>query len=89
MRPTLEPDSFASPRTRYVPERPSALDEVRCALISAVYHAHRIDVHEGAPPFLTPMPLDRMVDVLHSSGNDILRVLAAGWLLDNPEACRS
>jgi hypothetical protein len=85
MRPTLEPDSFASPRTRYGPERSSALDEVRCALISAVYHAHRNNLHEGAPPFLTPMPLDRMVAVLEGSGNDLLGVLAACWLLDNPK----
>jgi hypothetical protein len=85
IRPTLEPDSFASPRTRYVPERPSALDEVRCALISAVYHAHRNDLHQGTPPFLTPMPLDRMVDVLDRNGNEILRIFAACWLLDNPK----
>ena len=85
MRPTLEPDSFSSPRTRNRPERPSALDEVRCALISAVYHAHRNNLHEGAPPFLTPMPLDRLVDVLERSGNGILRVFAVCWLLDNPK----
>jgi hypothetical protein len=33
---------------------------------------------------LTPMPLERVVEVLGSRGNDLTRILGAGWLLDNP-----
>ena len=66
------------------PERPGPLDEIRSALISAVCHAHRTTLHEGAPAFFKPMPLDRVVDVLRSSGADLARTFAACWLLDNP-----
>lgn len=70
--------------TRDMSEPSSPLDEIRSALISAVCHAHRNTLHDGAPTFLTPMPLDRLVDVLRSRDTDLARVFAACWLLDNP-----
>jgi hypothetical protein len=70
--------------TRNTPESPDPRDEIRGALISAVCHAHQNIVHEEAHPFLRPMPLDRLVAVLTTSGDDLSRVLAACWLLDNP-----
>jgi len=30
------------------------------------------------------MPLDRIVNILGQSGNDVARIMAAAWLLDNP-----
>jgi hypothetical protein len=83
-RPTLKPDSRRLPSRRSGRERADPVDEVRSALISAVCHAHQNELHDGAPPFLTPMPLERVVEVLGSRGNDLTRILGAGWLLDNP-----
>jgi len=39
--------------------------------------------HEHAPAFLTPMPLDRLVQMLQRSGDTFTQRLAAAWLLDN------
>jgi hypothetical protein len=60
-------------------------DEIRSALISAVSHAHQNDLHLEAPPFLTPMPLHRVVEVLRRTRDPAARVLAGCWLLDNPQ----
>jgi hypothetical protein len=43
------------------------------------------DEHEDAPESLTPMPLNRLVQVLQASGDAFTRELAAAWLLDNRE----
>ncbi len=59
------------------------LEDVRCALISAICHAHMNEEHADAPAALTPMPLDRVVQVLKESGDAFTRDLAAAWLLDN------
>lgn len=58
-------------------------DDVRCALIRAICHAHMNEEHDDAPASLTPMPLDRLVGVLQASGDAFTRDLAAAWLLDN------
>jgi hypothetical protein len=81
-RPTLDcpPASFADIHRDPVRVR---LDEIRSALISAICHAHRTTLHDGAPPFLTPMPLARVVEVLVNSGDPMARTIAGCWLLDN------
>lgn len=64
--------------------RDAARDRIRSALISAVYHAHRTSVHDRAPFFLQPMPLDEAVRVLANQTERNVRLHAAAWLLDNP-----
>lgn len=85
MRPTLGSGSGRPPSTPSGHEPTSERDEIRSALISAVCHAHQTDLHREAPPFLKPMPLDQVVDVLRSSRDRTAGVLAACWLLDNPQ----
>ena len=84
-RPTLDPDSGGFAGVHSDPVR-ATLDEIRAALISAVCHAHRNSLHDGAPPFLTPMSLDRLVEVLINSGDVLARTIAGCWLLDNPDS---
>jgi hypothetical protein len=84
-RPTLRPESLGSFGRGPIRRRSGfgRRDEIRCALISAICHAHMTDEHEDAPESLTPMPLNRLVQVLQSSGDAFTRELAAAWLLDN------